>query len=182
MHNERKMRQSATQLIISNNRAKIIALCLSLSTIVLYASHVGTSAFALDASDGCLLGGTLLQRVTFHFFHANVIHLVMNIYCLLCLAFLFELSLTRMFLAYLIAASYPTVLFPPDLPIIGLSGCIYAAIGLIFFNYDLRMLVLVSLGMYSCFGLLFGNFAVGLHLYCFFAGFLVSLITSDIFD
>lgn len=148
---------------------------------VIIVAYFTVPPICLTADTGWLHDGWF-TRATYHFFHANALHLSLNVYCLLALAFFYPLTMNKLILAFLVASTYPVGLFPPSAPIIGMSGVIYVLLGLHYWNASSRTLLLISVLCYALAGMFMGNIAVGLHLYCFFAGFLLSLITADLYQ
>ena len=93
--------------------------------IALYAGYIIIMCITLMGYDGMGLsdGCTLWKRISYPFFHQNVFHAAINLYVFHQCYRAIPCGIGHMVAFYLIAISYP---FPSSLPIIGLSGFIYA--------------------------------------------------------
>lgn len=109
------------------------------------------------------------QNLTYHFFHANIIHWLINAWCFLSCVFLADVSFRKLCLAYLIACSAPALSATPT---IGFSGVCFALLGVVMWQsankryYNMIIGVSVLLTVVLC-PKAVNNF---LHLYCYILG------------
>lgn len=85
----------AVSLLIS-----IIVCCLALQDIQDW-SEVGIFK---DCGPGC--------RMSYPFYHVNIIHAALNAWCLLSVVFIYNVSLWRLVFAYISAVSVPVLCYP----------------------------------------------------------------------
>ena len=95
---------------------------------VLYAAMSSLLILSLLGPVVSLDSAHLLHAPFYHFFHANLLHAGINLYVLYQIVKILRPSGGRLFMAYVIATFIPPVLLA--VPVVGLSGCIYALLGL----------------------------------------------------
>ena len=78
---------------------------------------------------------------------------------------------------YLIAISYP---FTSSIPIIGLSGFIYAYMGFIAPYVENKVRYNLTILIYICIGIFFPCMAVGVHIYCYALGLLWGYLNAPL--
>lgn len=122
---------------------------------------------------------TLLQRLSYSFFHASFIHALINIWCFLSVIFLYNLSWHRLLVSYIIAAAAPDFVLPP-VPTVGLSALCYALLGLVMFQVKRKLYFNIIVVIYISIGFLFPLVSAWLHLYSYIAGLFVGAITYPI--
>lgn len=108
--------------MLRRKKTKIAALLLSLAMAVFAFAPVPPEDVGVYA--GCHVWG----RLTYHFFHAGIVHLLLNLWCFLSCVFLADVSAGALAAAFAVACSVP-VLSP--VPTVGLSGVCYALLGFI---------------------------------------------------
>lgn len=78
------------------------------------------------------------QRMCYHFVHASMFHALLNSWCLLCVAFLCDIPLQYIIIAYIIATLYPADTAHAMLcignPVVGMSGMCFALLGMVSWN------------------------------------------------
>ena len=72
--------------------------------------------------------GWCYRRLTYHFFHANALHLFLNLWCFLSCVFLADMSAGKLFAAYFIACTAPAL---SPVPTVGFSGVCFALLGFV---------------------------------------------------
>ncbi len=122
--------------------------------------------------DGC----DLLHRLGYPMFHQNVFHALVNIYvfnqCIRAIP-----TRWSILVFYLMAVSYP---FPSSVPIVGMSGIVYAYMGYIApyvsdkIRYNVTILVYISVGFF------FPCMAIGVHIYCYALGLLWGYLNAPL--
>lgn len=153
---------------------------------------VGTVVICLSFSDisnwaavGIYAGCGIRERMFYPFFHANILHAVLNVWCLLSLVFIYEIKIWRMLLSYLIAITIPIGMLSSIVggmlfPTVGLSGIIFALFGTISFEIVRKWYYQGCMVCYLLVGFLFPNTNAWLHLYCYLFGFLIALMNKPI--
>ncbi len=127
----------------------------------------------------------LVNRLVYSFFHANILHATLNVWCLLSLVFIYDITIWRILLAYAVAITVPigTMSNAIDcamLPTVGISGVVYFLFGSISFEvlrkwyFQMWMLVYIGIGFLST------NTNAWLHLYCYIVGVTISLLNKPI--
>ena len=165
-------------MVLSAHQTKTAALVLSLALLIL-------SVF--DAPAACILhpGCSITARLGYHFFHANVFHAICNIWCLLAIAFYYDIEDWELLLAFIIAASVPSwclTLNTYDLTLkaIGFSGICFALMGIVFYKVARKRYYLAWIIPMVAVGFLIPGMAATIHLYCFTLGITVSLVLQAV--
>lgn len=122
----------------------------------------------------------LWTHLTYQWFHSGIIHALLNVWCLLSIVFIYNVSIFRMLTAFVVSASVPASLIG-DIQVIGMSGICYALLGLLSFSVNRKLYYQVYLWSAILFGLVLPNIAVGVHAFCFAIGTFLSLLTTPIF-
>ena len=167
--------------MVREKQAKIISLAIFAAVIIIYAAKgvvldVGICAYA-DWSN----------RLLYHFFHASWLHTLLNGWCLLSVAFVYDISLGRILAAFVAASLFPvdslyTLLHNTNLcvPTVGLSGVCYVLMGSLAFMVRNKLYYHSCLLLYIGIGFLFPNVNALLHLYCYTAGIMLGFLTNPI--
>lgn len=128
---------------------------------------------------GIYSGCGLTCRLLYPFHHANILHALLNAWCLLSVVFIYETSLWRLALAYIIAVSVPSFCLS-DIPTVGLSGVVFALFGSISFEVERKTYYQLWMLAYLVVGFLFPNTNAWVHLHCYGAGVVVALLNKPI--
>ncbi|MCR5362457.1 MAG: rhomboid family intramembrane serine protease [Bacteroidales bacterium] len=111
-------------------------------------------AVAADApSHGLCVGSAVWTRLTYHFFHAGLLHWGVNVAVMLSLAFRARLPWWQWVAAWGLAVGYP---WPSHIPLVGLSVWIYAVLGI----YSPTVARPVTFGLFQLAGIALGAVAV----------------------
>ena len=123
-------------------------------------------------------------RLLYPFFHAGVVHAVLNAWCLLSVVFLYDVSWLRMLFAYVATATVPVdtlgMFLPLDSPTVGLSGVVYVLFGTISFEVARKRYYQLWMLCYIAVGFLFPNTNAWLHLYCYLCGLAFACLNKPI--
>lgn len=159
-------------MVLSTHQTKTATLVLSLLIFML--------AF-FDAPSACMLQPCcdITARLCYHFFHANVFHAICNIWCLLALAFYYDIEDWELLLAFIIAASVPSVAMASQ-PTVGASGICFALIGIVFYKVARKRYYLAWFIPVIAIGFIIPGMAAALHLYCFAVGIAIALVYSRV--
>jgi membrane associated rhomboid family serine protease len=166
-------------MVLSTNQTKTATLVLSLALLIL--------AF-FNAPQQCVLqpGCGITGHLCYHFFHANFFHALCNVWCLLALAFYYDIEDWELLLAWLIAASVPSWALSPlpsplsPVKVIGFSGICFALMGIVFYKVARKSYYLSWIIPMVAVGFLIPGMAAVTHLYCFTLGITLSLVYSRI--
>lgn len=132
----------------------------------------------VDAGGVCS-GCGMKERLTYHFFHANVFHALINVWALLVVVFYYDVALWKLLAAYAIAALVPSMILS-DTPTVGLSGLCWALFGMISFNVVRRWYWQAWMAAFLALGMIIPNIHGLLHLYCYLAGLLVGVLDMPV--
>ena len=128
---------------------------------------------------GIYTGCGLSCRMLYPFYHANLLHATLNAWCLLSVIFIYDISLWRFVLAYIIAVTIPSFCLS-GIPTVGLSGVVFALFGSISFEVQRKAYYQLWMLAYLVAGFLFPNTNALVHLYCYMAGGAVALLNKPV--
>lgn len=152
----------AVSLLIS-----IIVCCLALQDIQDWS--------AVGIFTGCGLG----CRLSYPFYHANMIHAALNTWCLLSVVFVYKVSLWRLAFAYIAAVSVPAFCLS-CVPTVGLSGLVFTLFGSVSFEVERKVYYQLWMVVYLVIGFLFPDTNAWVHMYCYLAGCLAALLNKPV--
>lgn len=154
-------------MVLSAHQTKTATLLLSLALLVM-------SFF--DAPSACMLqhGCSITGRWCYHFFHANFFHALCNVWCLLAIAFYYNIEDYELLLAYIIACAVPSVAMTSQ-PTVGASGICFALMGIVLYKVARKRYYLSWIVPIVAVGFIIPGMAAGVHLYCFITGLIASL-------
>lgn len=155
--------------MLRRKKTKIAALLLSLAMFILLFTDI--SPYDVGIYSYCLPHSHLTYQAywahfTYHFFHANALHLFLNLWCFLSCVFLADISVRRLFAAYIIACTAPAL---SPVPTVGFSGVCFALLGLIMWQSKNKL----EYNAYVLLGIVLPLVVVPhavnnlLHLYCY---------------
>lgn len=160
--------------------AKIISIVAGIAALCI---HVAGSLFSqydwhtVGIYSGCPLPG----RMLYPFFHANWLHVCLNVWCLWSIVFLYDIRAGRLLAAYLVATTFPAGLFCKwNEPTVGLSGVIFFLFGRLSFEVLRKWYWQAWMSGYLLLGFCFPNTNAWLHLYCYVIGLLIAFLNRPI--
>lgn len=159
---DKKKAAKAISLLVS-----ILVFCLSLQDI--------SDWSAVGIFTGCGLG----CRLSYPFYHVGIVHALLNAWCLLSVVFIYDISMLRLCLAYIIAVFIPSICLSAT-PTVGLSGLVFALFGSISFEVGRKVYYQLWMIAYLIIGFVFPNTNAWVHLYCYLAGCAVALLNKPI--
>lgn len=159
---DKKKAAKAISLLVS-----ILVFCLSLQDI--------SDWSAVGIFTGCGLG----CRLSYPFYHVGIVHALLNAWCLLSVVFIYDISMLRLCLAYIIAVFIPSICLSAT-PTVGLSGLVFALFGSISFEVGRKVYYQLWMLAYLIIGFLFPNTNAWVHLYCYLAGCAVALLNKPV--
>lgn len=144
---------------------------------ILLAVSLALFAFSFMSQDFVLNSRNMaINRLFYPLFHANMIHAVLNIFCILQLAFYYRMSRWFLLASYIIAVTAPSCLIEGTL---GFSGVIFAALGLYSMIVTRGWVIAAHVALYCSLTALFSCVNTLLHLYCYAVGFVCSLLITE---
>lgn len=128
-------------------------------------------------------GAGIRNRMLYPFFHASLLHAIMNCWCLLSIVFIYKVSAWTLLEAYLIAVTYPSgllsFLYPASQMTVGLSGVCYYLLGSLSFSVKRRVYWQVCICITLLAGFLFPRSVdCWLHLYCYIWGVIAACVNK----
>lgn len=132
---------------------------------------------------GMCRDGGFIPRLTYHFFHASLIHWFANASCLLSLFFIYDMSLRSLLTAYVVASFIPLGLFPDTsfiIPTVGMSGICFVLMGRMALFVRRKLHYQACIALYLALGFLSPNSNGWLHLYCYAAGLFVGFLNMPL--
>lgn len=159
---DKKKAAKAISLLVS-----ILVFCLSLQDI--------SDWSAVGIFTGCGLG----CRLSYPFYHVGIVHALLNAWCLLSVVFIYDISMLRLCLIYIIAVFIPSICLSAT-PTVGLSGLVFALFGSISFEVGRKVYYQLWMIAYLIIGFVFPNTNAWVHLYCYLAGCAVALLNKPI--
>lgn len=122
---------------------------------------------------------TLSARLLYSFFHTNIFHALINIWCFLSVVFVYEPSWRRLLLTYIIAVAVPPLALSTT-PTIGLSVVCYALLGATTFEVQRKLYYTMWIATFVALGFLFPYVNATIHLYGYLAGLIVGLLNAPL--
>lgn len=159
--------------MLRRKKTKVVALLMAFALVALFFVGCDPQAVGIyrEASGDCWS----VRQLTYHFFHANLMHLALNLWCFLSCVFLADVSAGKLAVAYVIASSVPAC---QHVPTIGLSGVCFALLGLVMWQSQRKIYYNVS--MLFCMAipavLLHGRINSALHAYCYCVAVLIGAL------
>lgn len=153
---------------------KVSALIVALLVLVL--ALQGTHDWSVV---GIYPGCRLSCRVLYPFYHAGLLHALLNAWCLLSITFIHDITLWRLSLAYVIATTIPSLCLSHT-PTVGLSGLVFVLFGSISFEVGRKLYYQSWMLLYLIVGFLLPGTNAWVHLYCYAAGVAVALLNKPI--
>ena len=155
------------------NETKTAALIIGVVILILSFWHISFLKV------GIYIGCHPMQYLYYPFFHANILHALLNVWTMLSVVFYCKVNPLKFIICYIIAV------LPPDfclqsIPTIGLSGFVFALLGSVTFCFRHPVRYIIQILLFVSAGLFFNNVAVILHLWCFFCGLFVSVVSTPI--
>lgn len=128
----------------------------------------------------------VVQRLIYHFFHANTYHAALNIWCLLSIVFIHRISIIRLLMSYIIATTIPLgiisrlIEYLPATPTVGLSGIIYVLFATLSFEVSRKWYYQGCMILYIVMGFVIPGANAWIHLYCYAAGLVIATLNKPI--
>lgn len=152
--------------------AKIVSLILSSLIFCLLLTDVTDWA-----NVGIYKNCNVACRLSYSFFHANLLHALLNVWCFLSVVFFFNVSIYRLLLSFLVATTIPTFLLSTTATI-GLSAVVYFLFGSISFSVKDKLRYHFWIFLYIAIGFFAPNTNAIIHLYCYLVGVVFAFLNN----
>lgn len=160
--------------MVRQKEAKNAALLTAVVIILMSFTYVPDWS-VVGVAGGC----PLAARLVYSFFHASPVHAVVNAWCLLCIVFIYDVSIWRLLTAYIVAVVVPGFLLS-DMPTVGLSCVCYFLLGSLIFEVKRKIYFMSCMALYIAVGFLFPSVNAVIHVYGYLAGLLVGLLNAPV--
>lgn len=164
--------------MVHEKKAKTIALIFTAIVMILCLFDIPTSV------TGIYPGCPFTSRLTYHFFHAGLLHAAVNCWCILSVAFIYEISAWRLLATFMAASSFPvdtlSFLNPCSIPTVGASGICYALLGGLSFTVTRKAYFQAWMAVFIAVGFLFNGTNPWLHLYCYICGIVIGFLNKPV--
>ena len=148
-------------------------------TIAAVAGRCGMPDMGIGIYPDCPIYARILHPLV----HTGLIHAAVNVYVWLKVVFFCDIHPRQLLRAWLVACSCPVTLATiggsTTDQVVGLSGVIYALLGMLMPQVRDRRAFNIWIAAYLFIGWLVGGVAVGFHLYCYMMGCLSLLIITS---
>lgn len=121
----------------------------------------------------------IIQRLGYSFFHASILHALINAWCFISILFIYDVTWWRIGVAYFIAVTAPDVVLSST-PTVGLSAVCFALLGSIAFMVKRKIYYNGCMALYIALGFFFPLVNGWLHLYSYVAGLFVGFLNMPI--
>lgn len=135
---------------------------------------------------GMCAGCSFAARLCYPFFHASLLHALVNGYVLLAMVFRYDISIHRLLLAYAVAATVPVDMLAAiaptmRIPTVGLSGIVFFLLGSISFQVQREAYFQCWMAIYLIFAFFMPAINATLHLYSYLVGLIVAWLNKPIY-
>lgn len=124
--------------------------------------------------EGCTAGARLLYPL----FHAGILHYAINAWCLLSIAFTYDMPVWTFVASYIVAVTAPAGLLGITTPTVGVSGCLLFLLGSLSFRVVRKWYWQIWWLSFILVGFFFSGVAASLHAYCYAVGVVASFLTT----
>ena len=159
--------------MVQRKKEKTISLVMAVAILCLCCCDVNGSDVGVGVQS------PVMARLLYSFFHANIFHALINLWCFLSIMFIYEASLMRLLFAFAVAILVPDWALTVT-PTVGLSCVCYALLGS--YSFEVQRKLYYLSWMVICIGI--GFFLPGvnamIHLYAYSVGLIYSLLFSPI--
>lgn len=119
------------------------------------------------------------NRLLYHFYHTNILHLILNVWCFLNIIFYYDIKISTLVLAYIVCSLYPVNIIETA-PTIGLSAICYYLLGIVYFKVKQKLYYQIIIAFYLVLGFVFPISNSIIHLYSYIIGFIVGFINTPL--
>ena len=160
--------------MVRQKEAKTTALIIAVLTLILSFIYIPDWTMIGVARD-C----PLAARIVYSLFHASPIHAIINAWCLLSIVFIYEISIWRLLIAYIVAVVVPDFLLS-EVPTVGLSCVCYFLLGTLIFEVRRKLYFISCIVLYIAVGFLFPSVNAVIHIYGYIVGLMVGLLNTPV--
>lgn len=152
--------------MVCRKKEKIFTLALAVTIICLSFLDFDWERVGVSINSGWI------QRLSYSFIHASLLHAALNAWCLLCIVFVYDVKWWHIIVAYIIATLVPPFALSA-MPTVGLSAVCFALLGLINPQVLRKLYYNAHMALYLAIGFLFPLINGWIHLYSYVVGFFV---------
>lgn len=149
-----------------------------IASIVIALAVVATCMF--DSRLGIYRGCEFYNRCLYPFFHVNMLHAILNVWCLLSIVFMYNIGILRLSLSYFATISIPSFLLN-DRITLGMSGAVFFLFASISFEVQRKMYYQSWMFFYLVIGFFLPNTNGNIHLYCYLLGLFYAILNKPIY-
>lgn len=148
--------------------------CIAISLFATITTILALYGIVIDQSIGLHTNCVWYDRLLYPFAHANMLHLLVNLYIFNICFLKCNMSVRQMVASFLIALIAPA----SATNVVGLSGVCFALFGILFAHIkkDKRVTYLLQVAISLLIGCIVPHLAWTVHLFCFVIGLVVGLI------
>ena len=160
--------------MVRQKEAKNTALFTSVIIILMSLIYVPDWTMVGIATDS-----PLAARFVYPFFHASSLHALINAWCLICIVFLYDVSIWKLIIGYIVAIMVPECLIS-ETPTVGLSCICYFLLGSLIFEVRRKLYFIICIALYISLGFLFPSVNALIHIYGFIAGIIIGFLNAPL--
>lgn len=151
--------------------------CIVVTLLSIIATLLASYNIFLSKDFGLHSNCSLLERSLYPFIHANILHVIVNIYIFNLCFYKCNMSVRQMVLSFVIGFFAPASLSN----VVGLSGVCFALFGILFAHIKKgkRVTYLAQVFITILVGLIVPHIAWSVHLFCFAFGLFSGLIFKN---
>lgn len=163
--------------MVQTKRRFAKAFTLTASALMLAGSFMGDGLWhELGAVKGC----GIVERLCYPAVHASPLHALVNVWCLISVVFIHDITMWRLLIAYITAAAVPDFALSSEMPTVGLSTMCYALLGSLSWEVRRKIYFQAWMAFYIGVGFLFPNVNAMIHVYGYAAGLMVGFLNAPV--
>lgn len=129
---------------------------------------------------GVCAGCSLWVRLVYPFFHANLLHYIVNCWALLSVVFIYDIAPSRLLACYVAAVLVPVGLLGLHVPTVGFSGVLYALFGSLSFSVRKKWLWQLWWAAFIALGFTAVATNGWIHLWCYAIGIIIAVLNLEV--
>lgn len=128
---------------------------------------------------GVTKDSSVVTRLLYPLIHASPIHAFVNVWCLICVVFIYEISIWRLVAVYCVSVIVPGVCLS-EIPTVGLSCTCYCLLGSISLAVKRKLYFQSCMFLWIAAGFLFTSVNALIHVYGYCTGIVIGLLDYPI--
>lgn len=110
------------------------------------------------------------NRLSYMWLHSGALHAAMNVWCLISIVFIYNVSWRTLLCSVAVAASVPSFAVAGHAPTVGMSGAVFYLLAWISYDTVRRLYFHAHMAVWLALGFCFSSSAATLHLWCYACG------------